>query len=258
MPPAVDLRRYCPRTRNGPTCQEHIFPCLGLVRKVTQQVRGVVGDDQRHAAVLVHPAPQAGNGRVGVEQQRGGALAECDDELRPDQLDLTFQIRPACGRLVGLGRTVVGRTAFEHVRDVDVATAREPKRGQHIVEQAPRLADEGLAPGILFRARCLADEQPLRVDIADAGDRLVPGPAQAACVAGIDVRGKIGPRQRRDSRFARYAVLRRRGRGADRATGSCSACAAVPPVRRLPAARRRIRGDARSASIRVRPGCRRA
>ena len=73
------------------------------------------------------------------------------------------------------------------------------KRGEHVVEQPAGLSHEGLALGVFLRARRLADEQPLGVDVAHAGHRLVARPAQATGGAGGDVGGEIAPAELRDA-----------------------------------------------------------
>ena len=89
-----------------------------------QQIRRVVGHDQRHPGVPVHAAAQAGDARVGVEQRLRGEAPHRDDQLRLDQLDLLQQVRRALRHFVGLGIAVARRPALEHVGDVDVLAAR--------------------------------------------------------------------------------------------------------------------------------------
>ena len=83
-------------------------------------------------------------------------------------VDLAQKKRRALRHLVGLGIAVARRPALEHVGDVDVLAALESDRGEHVVEQLPRLADERVAEPVLLCARRLADQHPLRVLIAHA------------------------------------------------------------------------------------------
>jgi hypothetical protein len=60
--------------------------------------------------------------------------------------------------------------------------------GQHRVEQAPGLADEGLAPLVLLGARAFADEQPVGLAVAHAGHGLLAALAQHTAFAAEDAR----------------------------------------------------------------------
>ena len=180
--------------------KQEILPCLCLVRQVAQQIRRVVGHDERNAAVPVNAPAQARDRRVGFEQRRCRALAQRDDQLRPDQRGLAVEIGTARLDLARLGRAIVRRPALEDVGDVDVLTALHSEGRQHVVEEPARLPDEGLAPGVLFAPRRLADEQPVGVDVAHSGDGSVPGAREPACGARVDVRREIAPLER--SRFA--------------------------------------------------------
>ena len=55
----------------------------------------MIRDDQRRAAVAMHAIAQARDRRVDVEQRARRALAQRDDQLRRDQLDLPIEIRAA-------------------------------------------------------------------------------------------------------------------------------------------------------------------
>ena len=109
-------------------------------------------------------------------------------------------------RFERFGGAVVRRTAFQHVRDVDVLSALEAERDQHAVQQLAGGADERLALRIFVGAGRLADEHPLRVCVAYAGDGRPPRPAQPAGRARCDVRDAA--RRNRAMRFARAAPPR--------------------------------------------------
>ena len=67
----------------------------------------MIGHDQRHAAIAMDAPAQARDRRVGAEQQRRRALAQRDDELRREQLDLALEIGPAGLGFARLRRAVV-------------------------------------------------------------------------------------------------------------------------------------------------------
>ncbi len=79
--------------------KQQILPRLGLVGQVAEQVRRMVGDDERDVTVAVDTPAQARDRRLRLEQCRGRALAERDDQLGPDQRDLPVEKRDGTPRL---------------------------------------------------------------------------------------------------------------------------------------------------------------
>src|SRR6185437_14753732 len=134
----LDVAQRAPR-------EQQIFPRLRLVDRRAQQVRRVIRDDQRRAAVAVHAIAKARDRRVDAEQRARGAFAERDDQIRRDELDLPIEVGAAGGGLERLRRAIVGRAALEDVRDEYAAAAREPERREHVVEELAGGADERLA-----------------------------------------------------------------------------------------------------------------
>src|SRR5262249_32553033 len=178
------------------------LPRFRLVRAVGQQVRRVIGHDQRHALVAVQPSAQARDARLGAEQRLHREAPHCEYQLGLDQLELAQQVRRALRHLEGLGVAVARWAALEHIADVDVLAARKADRREHVVEQAPRLSDEGLAAGILFGARRLADQQPVGLLVADAEHGLRAGLAQPAGGATLHRRLQLRPLHLQDARGA--------------------------------------------------------
>ena len=84
----------------------------------------------------------------------------------PIARDLRLEEGLAGGDLVGLRVAVPRRAALHHVRDVDLL-APEAHRLDHLREELPGLADEGLALRVLVGARPLAHEHELRPRVAD-------------------------------------------------------------------------------------------
>src|SRR5205085_5837227 len=116
-----------------------------------------------------------------------------DDDAWSDERDLPVEIRAASLHLERIGRTVAGGPALEHVGDIDVLATPHCERGKHAVEKPPGLSHERLASGVFVGAGCLADKEPLRVRVADAGDRLVAAAAQGASRARVDICREICP-----------------------------------------------------------------
>src|SRR5262245_2430618 len=128
----------------------------------------MVGHDQWYAAVAVYPAAQARDAGIGSQQILGCDFAKCNYELRSYQLDLTVQVGFASKCLGGLRVAVSRRATFHCVRDINVSPALETDRGKHIIEQSTGLAYEGFALRVFLGSRTLADEQPIRVFVANA------------------------------------------------------------------------------------------
>ena len=151
-----------------------------------------------------------------------------------------------------LGRAVVGRPALEHVGDVDVAAARDAKRREHVVEQPPGLPHERLASRIFFRARRLADEQPLRVSYR-------PRRAPICCASGT---GRTRCRRRRRPRSRSTPARAMRARRSRRTCLADTSLRCAPRVAGAALARR-VGDDARrkrhvGAQAQFAAGCRRA
>jgi hypothetical protein len=137
----------------------------------------MVGNDQRQAGIGVHAPAQAGDRGVGGEQRLRGEAPHREDQLGLDEVDLRVQVRRAPRDLLRLRIAVARRPALEHVADIDVLLAGQVDGGEHVVEQAPGLADERFAEAVLLRARRLAHQQPVGLLVADPehglGARLV-------------------------------------------------------------------------------------
>src|SRR5258705_6672692 len=69
-----------------------IFPRLRLVGQIAQQVCGMIGDDQRYAAIRVDPAAQRSDRRFGIEQRQRRESSQRNDQLRSDQLELSLEV----------------------------------------------------------------------------------------------------------------------------------------------------------------------
>jgi hypothetical protein len=130
-----------------------------------------------------------------VQQAVHRRLAKQHDNLRPDQGNLAFEIRPAGGHLGRFRRAIAGRPAFDRIGDIDLLATNQIDGGQHVVEQLAGLADEGFALHILIRARPLADEQPVGLKVANPEHRLLALLAQGAGAAGGNRPGQCRPVQ---------------------------------------------------------------
>jgi hypothetical protein len=181
----------------------------------------VIGDDGRHLAPAdaqpVHAAAQRRDRRVGVQHRLRREAAHHQHQPRLQQFDLPQQERLAGRHLLRLRVAVARRTALQHVGDehrpLRVRLPRAADRGQHVVEQAAGLADEGLAARVFLGPGRLADQHPRRRPAADAEDGVCARPAQLAGRAGGHRRLQLLPVHRRDRRRAR---CRRRALPGDR------------------------------------------
>ena len=129
--------------------------------------------NQLRAAVVVNAAAQARDRIERAQQRLRRELAERDDHLRLDGVDLPEQEWLARLDFVLLGVAVLRRPALDHVRDVHVL-ALQIDRFDDLRQQLPGAADERNALLIFVGARRFADEHQIGVGIADAEDDLLP------------------------------------------------------------------------------------
>jgi hypothetical protein len=167
-------------------CEAEIFPDLGLVLRIAQQVGRMVGHHDRYAGTIEQPAARSVDLHFRAEQGLRSRASQCHDDARPDQRDLTLEIGMTGGNLVGFRRPVAGWSALHRIRDIDVAAAGKSDRRQHRIEQLAGLTDKGLAALILFRAGAFSDEQPVRLPVADTRHRHRATFMQRAGAAGTD------------------------------------------------------------------------
>src|SRR5213593_2668758 len=107
-----------------------------------------------------------------------------------------------------LGRTVARWSTLEHIGDIYVLATLHRERSEHVVEQAPRLPNEWLTLGVFFGARCLADEQPFGLNVANTRHALLACLAQPARRASGNNGRKTHPIERRDPGQSVYGRTR--------------------------------------------------
>src|SRR5690242_14593166 len=109
--------RYGSRAADGAieysTGELDIFPGGALPGGIPQQRGRVIRHDERHPVVAMNLSPQLPNGKFCLEQSLRGERAEGDEHLRPNQFDLTYQIRAARGNLFRTRISVSGRSMLE-------------------------------------------------------------------------------------------------------------------------------------------------
>src|SRR5690348_1301486 len=170
--------RYGSRAAEGAieysTGELDIFPGGALPGGVPQQRGGVVRDDQGHPIIAMNLSPQLPDGKLRVQQSLRGECAECDDDFRANELDLTYQVRPAGRNLFGARVSVPRRPVLQHVAD-EYVLPLELDCPENFLEKLAGLADEWAARFVLCRARCLSDEHEVRIGVAFARYRVFRG-----------------------------------------------------------------------------------
>src|SRR5688572_14230124 len=101
-----------------------IFPCWAFPCRIAEQCRGVISDDERDAAVLMHQSPEFSDRCFGVEKSLGGEPSERNDYFRLDQLQLSYEVWTAGSHLVRQRVAVARRAVFEDVADEDILAAQ--------------------------------------------------------------------------------------------------------------------------------------
>src|SRR5687768_15757697 len=135
----------------------------------------MVSHNHGNIAPLVPLAPQFHDAVFSSEQGFSGRRTKGADRLRTDGLQLAEEKLAADFHLVGQRCTVVGRTAFHYIADVNVAARKRDAfflRGavDHLCEQLTGTADKGDALLVLIGARPLPDEHESRLRVAGSED----------------------------------------------------------------------------------------
>src|SRR2546425_7644803 len=149
------------------------------------------------------------------EQRLDRELAERDDHLGGDQLELAEEEGVAARDLVGLGVAVLRRPALDDVRDVDVVAVEPHPLGDDLGQELAGAPDEGLALPVLVAAWRLAHENEARARAADAEHEVRAVGRELAALAVADVSAQLLQRARRAEPRRREEVPggRRHGRG---------------------------------------------
>src|SRR5688500_4514287 len=151
--------------------------------------------DQDRVTVGELPAPDSRDRRVGLEQALRRELAERDNNLRPDRVNLPEQERLALLHFVRLWIAVARRPALDDVGDVDVF-APQIDGLDDFRQELSGAADERLPLDVFIRAGRFADEHQVRVGISDTEHHLLSPQsmqfATTAIRANVDTDGVQG------------------------------------------------------------------
>src|SRR5262249_37749371 len=115
------------------------------------------------------------------------------DHFGLDGVELTEKKRRAGGDFVGLGLTIAGRTALDHVADVHVA-ALEAHGFDHLREELSGASDKGQSLCVFIGSGTLTDENQLRFPTSVAEHDLVARAVQLAARAFAEVVANLGQR----------------------------------------------------------------
>src|SRR5579863_9040042 len=164
-----------------------IFPDFAFCGGIAKQVRRMIGGDEFRAVVVEPLAAESGNAQRGLEHRLRGATAEATNHPGLDHAELANEIGRAGCDFVLFRQAIFGRTAFHDVADVNIRTAKA-HRLDHLREEFPGAADEGLALLVFVAAGTFTDENELRLRIADAEDDVGASLVEfAARAVGADV-----------------------------------------------------------------------
>ena len=119
------------------------------------------GADRAHLGLPVQARDAGG---VAAQELRGEVAQRAHDE-RLDQLDLLEEVGGAVLDLGRLGIAIARRAAFQEVQDEHLP-AVQPDLPEQLVQQLPRLADEGQALPVLVGSRGLAHEHQVGIRVA--------------------------------------------------------------------------------------------
>ena len=151
--------------------------------------------------VVVKFPPEPADRLTAVEQGLRGEGAEGNNHLRCNRLNLAAQKRAAEGNLFRVRIPVAGRTALEHIADVNILPGERHGRN-HLRQQLPRFADKRLTLEVLIPAGRLTDEEHPCRGTARAENDMCPAFAKLAAAAIAEVSADIF--QRLPGRAGRY------------------------------------------------------
>ena len=131
---------------------------------------------------LVKLATQAHDALICAQDELRREVAQAHDDVRPHAADLLAQKRRARHDLLGPRVAVSGRTALDHVGDVDLV-AREARVAKKRIELVTGGADERLSPQIFVPSGPLAHEHHAGAGIAHAEHQVRARGAERAQLA---------------------------------------------------------------------------
>jgi hypothetical protein len=156
-----------------------------------QGVCRVEGRDEDRLAERVLLTAQLRDADLRVEQQLPGKLAQSDDDLGCDELDLTLEVWTAGVDLDRQRIAVVGGSALDHVGDVHPFAGDTELLEHQPVEQLTGTPDEWQTLTILLCAGTLSYEQQVGRRVTHAEDDLRPPRGQGATGAGAGLDGQL-------------------------------------------------------------------
>src|SRR5689334_3309539 len=153
--------RYGSRARVGAieysTGELDIFPGGALPGGVPEEGGRMIRHHERHAVVLMNLTTQLPDGQLCVEKSLCGEGPQRQKNFWSDELDLSHQIRTACGHFFRSRVAIARRPVLQDVADEHVL-ARKLKRAHDFRQQLPGLTDERSSCLVFSRPRRLADD----------------------------------------------------------------------------------------------------
>src|SRR5690606_34290000 len=187
--------------------QLEVLPSRPQLVRRAEQVRRMIGGDERDSVVHVDSPAELPDGGLGAGQHPDRVLADREEHARRDRGDLAAEERHAVVDLVRERIPVLRRTALQDVADEHVL-ARQAHREEEPVEEFPGPAHERPAGPVFFRAGRLAHDDHLRRRVPFPEHHGRPGLVQPAPGARFGFLPEHPQRGR-----PVFPAARRRGRG---------------------------------------------
>src|SRR6266850_7802664 len=223
-----------------------VFPHQFFVRRVAQQIGGMECRHEFDAVITVPVAAHLGNRNLALKQRLHGELAESDDDLGTNEIDLFSEKRLAGGDFIRFRIAIFRWPAFDDVRDVNVVALEPHTFGDDVGQKLAGASDKGLALKIFVAPRSLADKHQLSVGIAHAKNQVGPPRAELTTLAIADRSAQLFEALRLERRRVigkeiirrapqQIAFLGRRRLHSGRFTfGQCSNPGALAPLQMAP------------------------
>ena len=149
-----------------------ILKRLRLVVRIAKQGSGVKCSHHENPVLFNKLAMLLRYLEIGTDKPLSGNSTDTNYNFRAHKPDLLSKPRDASALLLRLGITIVRRSAFNHVGDVNILSPVQPDCVKVFIEKLTAPADKRFTLEILLLTRTFADEENLCFFISDAENKI--------------------------------------------------------------------------------------
>ncbi|HWH76107.1 MAG TPA: hypothetical protein VNT76_02005, partial [Candidatus Binatus sp.] len=160
-----------------------VFPNQLFIRRIAQQVSRVKRRHKLDAVIAMPVTAQLGDRDIAFKQRLHGKFAQANDNFGLDQINLFFEERFTSRHFIRLGITILRRTAFNHIANINVLAFDADTFGNDVGQQLSSAADEWFTLQIFVAPRAFTDKHQLGIRIADPENQMGSARAKFAALA---------------------------------------------------------------------------